>query len=52
MESRMFSSTQNEFLRAKFLKNACFLNIHDMMYLKYVPKIEPKITFNDTSLAI
>jgi|LauGreDrversion4_2_1035121.scaffolds.fasta_scaffold142103_2 serine/threonine protein kinase len=51
MESRMFSATQNEFLRAKFLKNACFLNIHERKYLKCVPKANEAKNF-ETSHAI
>lgn len=35
----MFSSTQNEYLRAKFLKNACFMNIHELKFIRCVPKI-------------
>ncbi len=38
VESRMFTSTQNEYLRAKFLKNACFLNIHEVQYIRCVPR--------------
>lgn len=38
MESRMFNSSQNDFLRAKYLRNACFLNIHEVKFLKNIPK--------------
>jgi hypothetical protein len=49
MESRMFNSTQNEFLRAKFLRNACFLNIREIKYLRCVPKQDLRAFIVETS---
>lgn len=40
MDARLLTSTQNEMLRAKQLKNACFLNIHDLKFIKIVSKAD------------